>query len=88
MIKLTILVPSVPRRIELFYVKLMKELLRQIELYKNELLRNIHIINYTLDDDTTNIYNIKQYKNDLTLKFFVNKGLYINIYPNFFYYII
>lgn len=37
MIKLTILVPTVPSRIELFYVKLMKELLRQIEPYKNEI---------------------------------------------------
>ena len=37
MIKLSILVPTVPSRIELFYVKLMKELLRQIEPYKNEI---------------------------------------------------
>jgi glycosyltransferase involved in cell wall biosynthesis len=37
MIKLTILVPTVPSRIELFYVKLMKELLRQIEPYKNDI---------------------------------------------------
>jgi glycosyltransferase involved in cell wall biosynthesis len=37
MIKLTILVPTVPNRIELFYVKLMKELLRQIEPYKNDI---------------------------------------------------
>ena len=36
MIKLSILVPTVPSRIELFYVKLMKELLRQIEPYKNQ----------------------------------------------------
>jgi hypothetical protein len=37
MIKLSILVPTVPSRIEFFYVKLMKELLRQIEPYKNEI---------------------------------------------------
>jgi glycosyltransferase involved in cell wall biosynthesis len=37
MIKLSILVPTVPSRIELFYVKIMKELLRQIEPYKNEI---------------------------------------------------
>jgi hypothetical protein len=37
MIKLSILVPTVPSRIELFYVKLMKELLRQIEPYKNDI---------------------------------------------------
>ena len=37
MIKLSILVPTVPSRIELFYVKLMKELLRQINPYKNEI---------------------------------------------------
>lgn len=37
MILLTILVPTVPSRIELFYVKLMKEILRQIEPYKNEI---------------------------------------------------
>jgi glycosyltransferase involved in cell wall biosynthesis len=37
MIKLTILVPTVPNRIELFYVNLMKELLRQIEPYKNDI---------------------------------------------------
>ena len=37
MIKLSILVPTVPSRIELFYVKLMKELLKQIEPYKNEI---------------------------------------------------
>jgi glycosyltransferase involved in cell wall biosynthesis len=45
---------------------------------------NIDIINYTLDDDT-NIYNIKKkYKNDLTLKTFINKGLHVQIYPNNF----
>jgi len=37
MIKLSILVPTVPSRIELFYVKIMKELLRQIEPYKNKI---------------------------------------------------
>jgi len=37
MIKLSILVPTVPSRIELFYVKLMKELLKQIEPYKNDI---------------------------------------------------
>jgi glycosyltransferase involved in cell wall biosynthesis len=37
MIKLSILVPTVPSRIELFYIKLIKELLRQIEPYKNEI---------------------------------------------------
>ena len=37
MLKLSILVPTVPSRIELFYVKLMKELLRQIEPYKNDI---------------------------------------------------
>lgn len=37
MIKLSILVPTVPSRIELFYVKIMKELLKQIEPYKNEI---------------------------------------------------
>jgi glycosyltransferase involved in cell wall biosynthesis len=37
MLKLSILIPTVPSRIELFYIKLMKELLIQIEPYKNEI---------------------------------------------------
>lgn len=37
MIKLSILVPTVPSRLELFYVIIMKEILRQIEPYKNEI---------------------------------------------------
>ena len=43
-------------------------------------LRKIHIIDYNLDNDI-NIYNIKQYKNDMTLKFYINIGLDIKIYP-------
>ena len=37
MIKLSILIPTVPSRLELFYVIIMKEILRQIEPYKNEI---------------------------------------------------
>ena len=53
-------------------------------IYKNfkyNYSKNINVINYSHDDDI-NITKIMQYKNDLTLKVFINKGIDIKLYPN------
>ena len=49
--------------------------------FKNNYSKNINMIEYS-DDDEINFYRIKQYKNKLTLKLFVNMENKINIYPN------
>ncbi len=39
------------------------------------------MIDYSYNDDINN-YKIAEYKNDLTLKLFINRGDEIQIYPN------
>ena len=49
--------------------------------FKNIYSKNINMIDYSYDDDI-NSYKIAEYKNDLTLKLFINRGASIVVYPN------
>jgi len=65
-----------------------QDIINYMDLWKNtnvanESSRSTRIIEYSTDDDT-NIYNIKKYKNDVTLKLFTNRGRFIQIYPSNF----
>ena len=49
--------------------------------FKNNFSKSINMIDYSSDDNINN-NKIIQYKNDLTLKLFINKGDEIQVYPN------
>ena len=49
--------------------------------FKNNYSKSINMIDYSYNDDINN-YKIAEYKNDLTLKLFINRGDEIQIYPN------
>jgi hypothetical protein len=51
--------------------------------FKNNYSKNINMIEYSCNDDI-NSNKIKGYKNDLTLKIFLNKGVSIIVHPNNF----
>ena len=49
--------------------------------FKNNYSKNINIIDYS-SDDNININKIEKFKNDLTLRIFLNRGVNVVIYPN------